>query len=164
MLKVPLATLHRQGHISLGHIDDFYLQGQNYESCVHNVIDTIILFTKLGLITHPDKSNFIPSQVITVLGFTLNSRTMTVRLTREKAIQLKHDCMQLKQTTSPPIREVARIIGKIVSCFPGTTHGPLYYRDLEQDKSLALKHNNAKETMRQKWSCLQQLDLIWIGG
>jgi hypothetical protein len=64
MLKVPLATLHRQGYISLGHIDDFYLQGQNYESCVHNVIYTIIPFTKLGLITHPDKSNFIPSQVI----------------------------------------------------------------------------------------------------
>jgi hypothetical protein len=161
MLKVPLATLHRQGDISMGHIDDFYLQRQNYESCVHNVIDTIILFTKLGLITHPDKSNFIPSQVITVLGFTLNSRTMTVRLTGGKAVQLKHDCMQLKQTTSPPIREVARIIGKIVSSFPGTTHGPLYYRDLEQDKSLALKHNKGDYEAKMVLSTAARLELDW---
>ena len=141
MLKVPLTALHKQGHISSGHLDDFYMQGQNYELCVHNVIDTIILFTKLGLITHPDKSTFIPSQEITILGFLLNSKTMTVRLTIEKAKQLKQDCMKLKQTNSPPIREVARIIGEIVSSFPGTSHGPLYYRDLEQDKSLALKQN-----------------------
>ena len=26
LLKVPLSQLHKQGHISLGHLDDFYLQ------------------------------------------------------------------------------------------------------------------------------------------
>jgi hypothetical protein len=86
---------------------------------------------------------------------------MTVRLTGGKAVQLKHDCMQLKQTTSPPIREVARIIGKIVSSFPGTTHGPLYYRDLEQDKSLALKHNKGDYEAKMVLSTAARLELDW---
>lgn len=161
MLKVPLSALHRQGHISVGHLDDFYMQGQNYELCAHNVIDTMILFSKLGLITHPNKSNFIPSQEITILGFMINSRTMTVRLTVEKAEQLKQDCMNLMGIKSPPIREVARIIGKIVSSFPGTDHGPLYYRDLEQDKSLALKQNKGDYDAKMVLSSTARLELDW---
>ena len=36
------------------------------------------------------------------------------------------------------IREVASVIGKIVSSFPGVMHCALYYRHLEKDKSQAL--------------------------
>ena len=42
ILKPVLATLHSLGHISVVHIDDCYLQGQTYESCVNNVIDTFM--------------------------------------------------------------------------------------------------------------------------
>ena len=55
ILKPPLATLHKQGHISVAHLDDLYLQGQTYEHCVTNVIDTIVVFDKLGLVVHPEK-------------------------------------------------------------------------------------------------------------
>ena len=34
IMKVPLSHLHLSGHISLGHLDDFYLQGRTYEQCV----------------------------------------------------------------------------------------------------------------------------------
>ena len=34
--KPPLSTLHKQGHMSVAHLDDFYLQGQTYERCVLN--------------------------------------------------------------------------------------------------------------------------------
>ena len=64
LLKVPLSQLHKQGHISLGHLDDFYLQGNSYKQCLTNVIDTVILFSRLGSVVHPDKSVFMPSQII----------------------------------------------------------------------------------------------------
>jgi hypothetical protein len=100
-----------------------------------------MLFTKLGLVVHPEKSNFLPSQVIVILGFILNSLTMTVRLTEEKAINLQKTCQRLLKCRNPTIREVARVIGKIVSSFPGTTYGPLYYRSLEYDRTRALTHD-----------------------
>ena len=43
ILKPGLATLHTMGHISVAHIDNYYLQGQTYDKCVVNVIDTFPL-------------------------------------------------------------------------------------------------------------------------
>ena len=37
------------------------------------------------------------------------------------------------------IRHVAHILGKLVSTFPASTYGPLYYRYLEKEKIAALK-------------------------
>ena len=50
-------------------------------------------------------------------------------------LHLHRDSISLK---SPSIREVASVIGKIVSSFPGVMDGALYYRHLEKDKSQAL--------------------------
>ena len=138
ILKSPLSTLHKQGHIAVAHLDDLYLQGQTYEKCVLNVIDTTVLLDKLGFVVHPEKSTFIPTQVLTILGFVINSVTMTIQLTREKATSLQNVCTELLKNSSPSIREVASVIGKIVSSFPGVMHGALYYRHLEKDKSQAL--------------------------
>ena len=38
IFKVPLTYLHKLGHISLGYLDDFYLQGQSDKKCLANVI------------------------------------------------------------------------------------------------------------------------------
>ena len=122
----------------MAHLDDLYLQGQTHEKCVLNVIGTTVLLDKLGLIVHPEKSTFIPTQVLTILGFVINSVTMTIQLTREKATSLQNVCTELLENSSPSIREVASVIGKIVSSYPGIMHGALYYRHLEKDKSLAM--------------------------
>lgn len=124
ILKVPLSYLHEQGHIFLGHLDDLYLQGKTYCQCMITVVDMVQLFAKLGLISHPEKCNFIPSQTLIMLGFVLNSKMMTIKLTGEKATNLKRVCQDLLNRQSSTIREVARVIGKLVSSFPGTMHGP----------------------------------------
>ena len=59
--KAPLATLHKQGHISITHLNDLYLQGRTYNDCVKSVIDTTILLDNLVLVVHPEKSSFISS-------------------------------------------------------------------------------------------------------
>ena len=142
ILKPPLCTLHKQGHIAVAHLDDLYLQGQTYEKCVLNVIDTTVLLDKLGLVVHPEKSTFIPTQVLTILGFVINSVAMTIQLTREKAAGLQNVCSELLEKSFLSIREVASVIGKIVASFPGVMHGALYYRQLEKDKSQALVRTN----------------------
>ena len=134
ILKPPLATLRKQGHISIAHLDDLYLQGRTYEDCVKNVIDTTVLLDKLGLVVHPEKSSFIPSQVLVILRFIINSLTMTIQLTTEKALGLKTFCFEFLRATTSFIREVASAIGRIVASFPGVMHVSLLYRHLEKDK------------------------------
>ena len=58
LLKPTLTELHLKGHISS---DDLYLQGKTYDACVHNVIDTVIQIDALGLVTHPEKYVFNPT-------------------------------------------------------------------------------------------------------
>ena len=134
ILKTPLATLHKQGHISIAHLDYLYLQGRTSDDYVKNVIDTTVLLDKLGLVVYPEKSSFIPSQVLVILGFIINSLTMTIQLTTEKALGLKTVCIELMRATTSSIREVASAIGRMVASFPGVMHGPLFYRHVEKDK------------------------------
>ena len=65
-------------------VDDSYLQGDDYEDCFSNVLNTIEIIRSLGFTIHPEQSKFIPTHCITVLGFYLNSVQMTITLTLEK--------------------------------------------------------------------------------
>ena len=161
LLKPALTELHLKGHISSGYIDDLYLQGKTYDACVHNVIDTVIQIDTLGLVTHPEKSVFNPSQQLVILGFLLNSVKMTIKLTREKALALQTACTSLLNTASPTIREVARVLGKIVSSFPGVMYGPLYYRHIEYDKTCALRNHRWNFDRRMSLSANAKTELEW---
>ena len=48
-----------------------------------------------GLVVHPEKSPLIPTQVLTILGFVINSVAITIQLTREKATSLQNVCTEL---------------------------------------------------------------------
>ena len=79
----------------MGYIDDSYLQGDTFEECKHNVRDSVSLFEKLGFLPHPEKSIFEPTQKIIFLGFVINSVTMTISLTPEKALKICTACKKL---------------------------------------------------------------------
>ena len=137
--KPPLTELCKKGHVCSSYIDDLYLQGRIYDLCVSNVIDTFIQFDSLGFTIHPDKSVFIPSQRLVLLGFIIDSVAMTITLTSEKALKVKEACGTLLARGLSTIPQVACVKGKIMSSFPGVMYGQLYYRALDHTKTLAFK-------------------------
>lgn len=78
LLKPVYSTLHNLGYLSLGDINDSYLQGDTSSECLQNVNCTASLFKKLGFYLHPTKSIVIPTQQLIFFGFVLNSIAMTV--------------------------------------------------------------------------------------
>ena len=80
--KIPFSVLRMQGHTSVVYADDSYLQGDSYESCLKNVNDT--MFRSLGFTIHLEKSVLTPTQNLIYLGFIINSKDMTLKLTEEK--------------------------------------------------------------------------------
>lgn len=126
ILKPVYATLHSQGFENVGSIDDPYLQGGTFSECSTNVAVTTKLFTDIGFILNHETSVFEPKQVITVVGFVLNSVTLTVALTPEKATKLVTKATTILAKISPSVREVAELVGLMVSSFPGVMHGPLF--------------------------------------
>ena len=64
---------------------------------------------------------------------------MTIRLPPSKAPNVKPACENLLSKTKVTIRELAHVIGLLVSSLPGVQFGCLHYRQLEKDKSRALQ-------------------------
>ena len=160
-LKPPLAYLHKKGHISVAHLDDLYLQGQSYEKCVHNVIDTTVLFDQLGLVVYPEKSTLEPRQKLAILGFVIDSVSMTIQLTSDKATKLKHACTEMLKHQRPSIRSVASLIGQLVASFSGVMFGLLYYRHLDRNKVLALKQAKGNFDACMSLSLQAKSELQW---
>ena len=73
---------------------------------------------------------------------------MTVTLTEEEIQKIISVCHTLLKTQMPTIRQVAEVIGILVSNFPGAQYEPLHYRNLERDKHLALVANKGEYTGR----------------
>lgn len=128
----PVHSCRRlQGQILAAYIDDNYSQGDTYTECLNTVLETVKLFLDLEFCAHPKKSCLTPFQEVNFFGVVLNSITMTVRLTMEKKQKIKNACTALQERSKYIIREVASVIGLLVSSFPAVMYGPLYYRQLE---------------------------------
>ena len=150
MMKPPLAFLRQCGHIISGYIDDQYLQGKTQQKCIANVIASTTLFENLGLVMHPEKSVIVPQHRLVFLGFIIDSVLMTVSLTQDKKTKIKTLLSSLLENSCcVKIREVAKVIGHLISSLPGVKYGALYYKNLEMKKVAALKltKGNFEETM-----------------
>ena len=92
-LRKPVYSVLRQlGHASSPYIDDSYLQGDDYYSCLANVIDTVRLIHYLVFLIHPGKSVLVPTQRLIFLGFILDSVLMRIYMTPDKVAKVIHLC------------------------------------------------------------------------
>ena len=134
------ATLRaRYGNSCLGYIDDSFFTEDTAVSRREAIKNAVRLFMQLGFVPHPTKSVFQPTQILEFLGFYLNSIAMRVTVTETKVANILSICQKFLQRKKFTIREIASLIGTLVSTFPGVELWPLYYRSLERDKDLALK-------------------------
>ena len=163
LMKPVLASLRLLGYTNAIYIDDAYLQGDSVEDCIENVEATEVCFTSLGFTINDKKSVREPSQQLTMLGFILDSRNMTVRLTPQKARGVRVLCEQMRAREYTSLQKLAELIGKLCSSFPGVETGPLHYRELEALKCRGLKasRGNFSGTVRLTKTALDQLDW-WI--
>ena len=161
LMKPVMAELRKRGVMITGFIDDSFVVDADKVSCINSVIETVSLVDQLGFVVHPDKSVLQPTQEITYLGFILNSKTMTVSLTKDKAKGIRKECKTLSGKTSPTIREVAQVVGKLVASLPAVLFGPLFYRQIEIDKASALKAARGNYEADMTLSPVALGDLAW---
>ncbi|MES9882674.1 MAG: reverse transcriptase domain-containing protein [Sedimenticola sp.] len=144
LLKPLFSSLRKRGHCNSAYIDDCLLKSDTREECLENVHETLDLVDNIGFTVHPRKSVVNPAQEIVFVGFLINSVNMTVKLTVDKANEIIEQCRLLKQRSSVTIRELAKVIGKLVASEPAVPHAPLFYKPLEivRDKALKVHRGN----------------------
>ena len=102
-------------------------------------LETTSLMKELGFMINVEKSVLVPQKQITFLGNIIDSDQMIVILPTEKQEIIVNECKKLFKRDKDTIRNVAKVIGLIVSTFSAVQYGKLHYRQLEQGKILALK-------------------------
>ena len=151
--KTYFAYLRSQAGIAcIGYVDGSLYLAHTYKECYSNTLTAVKLFTSLGFRINPKKSMTTPTQTIEYLCFVLSSINMTVKLTDKKIEKYIALCCQfISSRKRHTIRDVASLIGKLTSTFPGVQYGSLHYRSIERDKLNALKATMG--LTRQKWCC-----------
>jgi hypothetical protein len=161
LLKPVFAKLRADGHICTGFIDDSLLGGATYDECYNTACVSHDLLQKLGFLMNDEKSDIIPSQKVTYLGFIIDSVQMIVLLSQDKKANIVDICSKLSHAKIVTIRELAQVIGVLVSSFPAVDYGKLFYRNLEKAKIKALKENCGNYESVIKVSPGMRDDLEW---
>jgi len=161
LLKPVFANLRKKGHTSSPYLDDSFLVADTYQACVANVQATLEFFNKLGFVVHPDKSQLQPTHIIEHLGFVFNSTNMTIKVNKEKITKLRNCATLILRKKKLTIRQVAQLIGVMVSCFPGVEFGQLYYRRLEMHKADCLKIEKGNFEANMTLTAATRQDISW---
>ena len=116
-MKPIVAELRDTGIRVVIYLDNTAVISPSYDRALDDLKATVTLFESLGFIINRERSNFEPSQVIEYLGFKINSLTMQVFLPEKKVDILISKAKWLYNSVSCSIRDVAAILGLIVSVF-----------------------------------------------
>lgn len=161
LMKPVYAKLRNDGHICTGFIDDSLLGGNTHEECEQNVQETTALMTTLGFMINVEKSVLIPTHKISYLGNIIDSEKMIVYLPPDKVANIVQETTKLLVKQEASIRQVAKVIGLLVSAFSAVEYGKLFYRYLEMEKSRALKANFGNFDAVMNISSDMKIELAW---
>ena len=161
LLKPIYSTLRKMGHVIMGYIDDSLLVGDTYQECTNNVLDTKCMFEKIGFIVHEKKSVFQPVQKLKFLGFLIDSVLMLVTLPQDKVNNIISVCTDLFNREWASLRDIAKVIGNLVSVFPAVEQGQLHYRNLEYQKIIGLKRSKGNFDEKIQITDKMKIELKW---
>lgn len=161
LLKPVYSTLRQNGHVNSSYIDDSFLSGGSFKGCLVNVDDTVNLLEHVGFMINVDKSVLIPTKKLKFLGNLIDSELMIVTLPEEKVQSIIKECKSVRDKSSVMIRQVAKVLGLMVSTFSAVEFGPLHYRTLEKEKILALSRNAGNFDAFMSLSQEAKTELTW---
>ena len=114
------------------------------------------------IIINKEKSILKPTQVITFLGFTINSVNMTLNLPHDKVTGIQSQRRQLLAQPSVTLRAIAQILGTLEAARPVIWKAPLRYRMLQEQMTQGSQ--KIKTTIRKLWLYHHNPDRSSTGG
>ena len=156
VLKPVAAFLSRTSIRILIYLDDFLLLAATMEEAVKNTQLVVTLLHSLGFTINLQKSLLIPTQVITFLGFKIDSMCMMISLPTEKANKIL-----FLASASITLRNLAGLIGLLESERPAIWRAPLHFCHLQSDLIRGLQMNQESYDAWIVLSPSTRIDLAW---
>ncbi|XP_068671103.1 uncharacterized protein [Montipora foliosa] len=141
VMKPVIGKVRSQGIRSVIYLDDMAVLSRSIDQSNLDSQFVIETLQSVGFLINWEKSILKPCQRIQFLGFTIDSSSMAVSLPQEKLNKLVERASATLHHSKRSVREVAEVIGLIVSSFPAIKLARLHYRHLQFSKINALKEN-----------------------
>ena len=160
LMKPVMSTLRQRGLTIANYLDDLFQAERTFELCKSAIQISHELLCNLGFIPNDSKSVYIPTQVIEMLGFIINSITMRLHLPEKKSTRVINLCGSLLHSKKCTIKHLCVVIGVIISCFPAVPLGQMFYRNLERCKLyyLCKHHGNYNAMCNIDFKCMKELE------
>ena len=139
LMKPVMAKIRTQGYTIANYLDDLFQAEHTFKECAEAIKFTHHTLCTLGFIPNDEKSVYTPTQVLDMLGFTINSVTMRVHLPVTKQERIIKICSDLIETKRCSVKHLCMTIGILISNFPAVQRGQCFYRHLERCKVYHLK-------------------------
>ena len=161
LLNPVFAYLRSMGHECFQYIDDSFIVADTFHDCLNSIYKVKEVLESLGFVVHPEKSIFQPMTKITFLGFDLDSQTMIVSLNEDKVEKFKKAALQVLGKEFSNIREIAGLVGLMVSYTKAFDYAWAHVKSLERDKIEALKLSKGNFDVPMSLSHQSKEDIIW---
>ena len=161
LLKPVTAFLRKRGARIVIYLDDILIIGSKIEETRRFTEMAMSLLESLGFIINREKSILKPTQVLTFLGFTINSVNMTLNLPHDKVTAIQSQCRQLLTLSSVTLRAIAQILGTLEAARPAIWKAPLHYRMLQVQLTQGLQQNQNNYTKVVTLSPQSRQELHW---
>ena len=114
------------------YMDDILIQGSSSSQALLSAQITALLLMVLGWSLNWKKSDFIPKQEVTHLGFIWNSVHMTISCPPDKVAKLQAQCRNLVREKVVTVWNAEKIMGTMESVRPVTPLCAMHYRSLQK--------------------------------
>ena len=120
------------------YIDDTLIYGSTPQLVQGYVEHTLRVLQEAGFTISYKKSALQPSQVITYLGFQIDSTTLTLTIPPKKAESLQEMLVTTLGLSKITIRKFAGVLGRLAATDPGNDRAKVLIKPLQRAKQTAL--------------------------
>ena len=164
--RVLMAYARKQGLTVSLYIDDSFTKHNSLYMAREHVWKSGIISQKAGFVVHPTKSMLDPVQIKQHLGFLINSKNMTIKVSDERIQKITELCdvvlQHMENSTRMQIHTLAKLVGSMISTLAANPYARLDIRRVEKFMNIKLaKHNrNYQKYIRMYEDYVLKQDII----
>lgn len=161
LLRPVAHYLRSRGLNSIIYLDDIFMWSNTVEECKINIHNTRKLLESLGFVLNLDKCQLTPQKKIKFLGFLVDSEKFLIQLPDNKKQIINNLLSKFSKLKSCRIRDLAKLIGTLISACPAVEYSRLYTKALEREKVNALRQSKSDFSRKMNLSKHILPDLQW---
>ncbi|KAG1039011.1 hypothetical protein G6F43_012596 [Rhizopus delemar] len=139
LLKPLLRWARRKGIRISAYLDDLIITAKSKELSQLHTTQVCQKLKELGFLFKESKSHLTPTQQIDHLGFTINTKNMSLSVPASKRGDIRREALKMLKTKTCSLRHLSSFIGKTQATTPAVFPARLRTRELLQLKNQYLR-------------------------